>query len=45
MRRMAHTTPIPNLYLSSAWTRPGGGYGGVLMSGIDCFKEATITWS
>ncbi len=45
MRRMPHTTPIPNLYLSSAWTRPGGGYGGVLMSGIDCFKEATRTWN
>jgi len=45
MRRMAQTTPIPNLYLASAWTRPGGGYGGVLMSGIDCFKEATKTWS
>ncbi len=45
MRRMAHTTPIANLYLSSAWTRPGGGYGGVLMSGIDCFKEATKAWS
>jgi phytoene dehydrogenase-like protein len=45
MRRMAHTTPIPNLYLSGAWTRPGGGYGGVLMSGIDCFKEATRNWS
>ncbi len=44
MRRMAQTTPIPNLYLASAWTRPGGGYGGVLMSGIDCFKEATKTW-
>jgi prolycopene isomerase len=45
MRRMAHTTPIANLYLSGAWTRPGGGYGAVLMSGIDCFKEATRTWS
>jgi phytoene dehydrogenase-like protein len=45
MRRMAQATPIANLYLASAWTRPGGGYGGVLMSGIDCFKEATKTWS
>jgi phytoene dehydrogenase-like protein len=45
MRRMGHSTPIANLYLSGAWTRPGGGYSAVLMSGIECFREATKTWS
>ena len=45
MRRAAHSTPIANLFLSGAWTRPGGGYSAVLMSGIDCFKEATKNWS
>jgi len=45
MRRMAHTTPIANLFLSGAWTRPGGGYSAVLMSGIDCFQEATRNWT
>jgi all-trans-retinol 13,14-reductase len=44
-RRMAQTTPIPNLYLASAWTRPGGGYTGVIMSGVNCFAEATRNWS
>ena len=37
--RMAQTTPVKNLYLASAWTQPGGGYGGVLWSGIQCFGE------
>jgi all-trans-retinol 13,14-reductase len=37
--RMAQTTPVQNLYLASAWTQPGGGYGGVLWSGIQCFGE------
>jgi all-trans-retinol 13,14-reductase len=45
IRRMGHATPIPNLYLASAWTRPGGGYGGVLISGLECFVEATTSWS
>lgn len=37
--RLPQTTPIKNLYLSSAWTQPGGGYGGVIWSGIQCFGE------
>ncbi len=44
MRRMGHATPIANLYLSGAWTRPGGGYSAVLMSGVQCFQEATRNW-
>ena len=45
MRRIGYTTPIRNLYLAGAWTRPGGGYSAVLMSGLQCFAEITRTWS
>ena len=38
-RRLAQTTPVKNLYLASAWTQPGGGYSGVIYSGIQCFGE------
>ena len=37
--RLPHKTPIKNLYLSGAWTKPGYGYGGVLWSGLECFSE------
>ncbi|MCK5134568.1 MAG: NAD(P)/FAD-dependent oxidoreductase [Bacteroidales bacterium] len=37
--RLPHHTPIKNLYLSGAWTKPGHGYGGVLWSGLECFGE------
>jgi len=43
-RRLAHRTPIKNLYLSGAWTRPGGGYGAVLWSGLECFSEIMKKW-
>jgi phytoene dehydrogenase-like protein len=43
-RRLPHATPIRNLYLSGAWTSPGGGYGGVLVSGLQCFAEAMAHW-
>jgi all-trans-retinol 13,14-reductase len=43
-RRLPHNTPIKNLYLSGAWTRPGGGYGGVLSSGLECFGEIMKSW-
>jgi all-trans-retinol 13,14-reductase len=44
MRRLPHKTPINNLYLSGAWTRPGHGYGAVLYSGLECFGEIMQTW-
>jgi len=43
-RRLPHTTPIKNLYLSGAWTSPGHGYGGVLWSGLECFGEIMKNW-
>jgi all-trans-retinol 13,14-reductase len=44
-RRLPHKTPIKNLYLAGAWTRPGHGYGAVLGSGLECFSEIMKTWS
>ena len=43
-RRLGHTTPIKNLYLSGAWTSPGGGYGAVIGSGLECFGEIMSDW-
>jgi all-trans-retinol 13,14-reductase len=43
-RRLPHQTPVKNLYLSGAWTKPGHGYGGVLWSGLECFAEIMQTW-
>jgi len=42
--RLDHSTPIKNLYLSGAWTKPGHGYGGVIYSGLECFGEIMIDW-
>jgi len=42
--RLPHNTPIKNLYLSGAWTKPGHGYGGVLWSGLECFAEIMQSW-
>jgi all-trans-retinol 13,14-reductase len=42
--RVPHETPVKNLYLSGAWTRPGHGYGGVLYSGLECFGEIMKSW-
>jgi phytoene dehydrogenase-like protein len=44
MRRVPHDTPVKNLYLSGAWTRPGHGYGGVIYSGLECFGEIMQSW-
>jgi all-trans-retinol 13,14-reductase len=44
-RRLPHVTPVRNLYLSGAWTSPGGGYGAVLASGVECFGEIMARWS
>jgi all-trans-retinol 13,14-reductase len=38
-KRLPQSTPVKNLYLASAWTQPGGGYSGVIWSGIQCFGE------
>jgi len=43
-RRLPHKTPINNLYLSGAWTNPGGGYGAVIPSGLECFAEIMKEW-
>jgi len=42
--RISHDTPINNLYLSGAWTKPGHGYGGVLQSGLGCFGQIMKNW-
>jgi len=42
--RLPHNTPVQNLYLSSAWTRPGHGYSAVLWSGLECFGEIMQNW-
>jgi len=42
--RVPHSTPIKNLYLSGAWTKPGHGYSAVLASGLECFGEIMQKW-
>lgn len=42
--RMPHVTPIKNLYLAGAWTKPGHGYGAVIPSGLECFAEIMKKW-
>ncbi len=42
--RLPHKTPITNLYLAGAWTRPGHGYGAVIPSGLQCFAEIMKDW-
>ncbi len=42
--RVGHTTPVKNLYLAGAWSRPGHGYGAVIPSGLECFAEIVKTW-
>jgi phytoene dehydrogenase-like protein len=42
--RVGHSTPIKNLYLAGAWSRPGHGYGAVIPSGLECFAEIMKTW-
>jgi len=43
-RRLPHKTPINDLYLSGAWTNPGGGYSAVIGSGLECFGEIMKKW-
>ncbi len=42
--RLGHATPVNNLYLAGAWTKPGHGYGGVIPSGLECFAEIMENW-
>ncbi|HTP12130.1 MAG TPA: NAD(P)/FAD-dependent oxidoreductase, partial [Bacteroidota bacterium] len=42
--RVGHGTPIKNLYLAGAWSKPGHGYGAVIPSGLECFGEIVQTW-
>jgi all-trans-retinol 13,14-reductase len=42
--RLPHHTPIRNLYLAGAWTKPGHGYGAVIWSGLECFGEIMKNW-
>jgi prolycopene isomerase len=44
-KRVGHATPIKNLYLAGAWSRPGHGYGGVIQSGLECFSEIVRGWA
>lgn len=43
-RRVGHATPIKNLFLAGAWSRPGHGYGAVIPSGLECFAEIMKNW-
>jgi phytoene dehydrogenase-like protein len=42
--RVGHATPVRNLYLAGAWSRPGHGYGAVIPGGIECFSEIVSAW-
>jgi phytoene dehydrogenase-like protein len=42
--RVGHATPIKNLYLAGAWSRPGHGYGAVIPSGLECSAEIMKNW-
>lgn len=42
--RVGHKTPIKNLYLAGAWSKPGHGYGAVIPSGLECFGEIMKEW-
>lgn len=42
--RLSQKTPLKNLYLAGAWTRPGHGYGAVIPSGLQCFAQIMSEW-
>jgi len=42
--RVGHGTPIKNLYLAGAWSKPGHGYGAVIWSGLECCGEILKSW-
>ena len=39
VRRMKNRSTLENLYFASAWTMPGGGFIGAILSGWSCAKE------
>lgn len=41
-RRLSQTTPIEGLFLAGAWTRPGGGYSGVIWSGYNLARQLLL---
>lgn len=42
--RVPHITPIKNLFLSGAWSKPGHGYSAVIYSGLSCFGKIMQGW-
>jgi all-trans-retinol 13,14-reductase len=42
--RVGHATPIKNLFIAGAWSKPGHGYGAVIPSGLQCFGEIVKNW-
>lgn len=42
--RLPQKTPVKNLFLTGAWTRPGHGYSAVIWSGLQCFGEIMREW-
>jgi prolycopene isomerase len=42
--RVGHATPVKDLYLAGAWSRPGHGYSAVIPSGLECFAEIVQGW-
>ena len=42
--RVGHGTPVKNLFLAGAWSRPGHGYGAVIPSGLECSAEIMRSW-
>jgi len=43
-QRIGHATPVKNLWLAGAWSKPGHGYGAVIPSGLECFGEIMKHW-
>jgi all-trans-retinol 13,14-reductase len=39
MKRVQHESSVENLYFSSAWTMPGGGFSGAIIGGYYCAEE------
>jgi prolycopene isomerase len=45
LNRLSNRTPVPGLYLSSAWTNPGGGFELVMLSGKEAAKCIIEDWN